>query len=215
MKTLDELKKKTESKGEDFAKRKFLTLKDKDAVRIRFRQELTEDSKNYDAERGTALVTGVHTNPLNFKIRAGCTAESEEHGFQCWACEQFMENPKDNGKWRPQQRFFINVAVQKEDGTWEAAVFEQGFGKSHIGNDLVENAIEFGSIVDRTYKLSRKGSGFNDTEYSLLPLAESDEPEEVKALELYNFDGLAKTYPYNEQQEHFFPTEEKDPAKKW
>lgn len=211
MKTLNELKKATQSKSMDGTKRRFLALKDKDALRIRFRQELTEDSKNYDDERGTALVIAVHSNPLNFRLKLACTAESEEHGFRCWACEQVTSE----SKWRSQQKFLINVVVQRDNGTWEPFILEQGFGRSHIGNALVDNALEFGSIVDRTYRLSRSGSGFNDTLYSLLPLAESPEPVELADVELFEFDGLYKKIPYEEQQEFFFPSEENDPSKSW
>jgi hypothetical protein len=211
MKTLNELKKATQSKSGDGSKRKFLSLKDKDSFRIRFLQELTEDSKNFNEERGTALLVAIHVNPLNFRLKLACTAESEEHGFRCWACEQVASD----SKWRSQQKCIINVAVQRDSGTWDVAVLEQGFGRSHIGNALVDNALEFGSIVDRTYRLSRSGSGFNDTMYSLLPLAESPESDDVKALDLFDFDGLYKQLPYEDQQEFFFPSEDKDPSKSW
>lgn len=211
MKTLNELKKAAQSKTFDGAKRKFLTLKDGDAHRIRFRQELTEDSKNYSEERGTALVVSVHTNPLNFRLRLACTAESEEQGFRCWACEQIPQN----NRWRAQQKMLMNVAVQEQNGTWEPYILEQGFGKSHIGNALIDNALEFGSIVDRTYKLSRTGSKLHDTSYTLLPLAESEESDDLKQVELFSFDGLYKSLPYAEQQEFFFPSDEGSPAKSW
>jgi hypothetical protein len=206
MKTLNELKKVAQSKSFDGAKRKFLTMKDGDAYRIRFRQELTEDSKNYDEERGTALVVSVHTNPLNFRLRLACTAESEEQGFRCWACEQVPSN----SRWRAQQKMLINLAIQESNGNWDSFILEQGFGKSHIGN-----ALEFGSIVDRTYKLSRTGSKLHDTSYTLLPLAESEEPDDLKEIELFSFDGLYKQLPYEEQEAFFFPSDEASPTKSW
>ena len=42
---------------------RWLKLADGQSVKIRFIEELDEDSANYDAERGLALVVKEHTNP--------------------------------------------------------------------------------------------------------------------------------------------------------
>ncbi len=210
MKTLAELAKSIEKKtNTDGPKREFLTLKDGQSERIRFRQELTEDGEGYDSEKGSALIVRVHTYPLDFRKKLGCTAESEEFGNQCWACEQIAENKK----WYSKQRFYINLGVLNEEGVWEAKMFEQGFGDSHIGQTLVEFGTEYGSIVNRPYKIKRSGSEMNNTSYSLTPLAEADEPKELAELELLSFDGLVKYLPYDEQAAYFYG--QKDATKSW
>lgn len=211
MKSLAELKKKTEKKDfGDGPKRTFLTLKDGQFFRTRFRQEMVEDGKNFDADKGSALIVDVHSNPLDFKKKLGCTAEKEEFNFECWACDQIGEN----NKWRSVTRFYINAAVLNDEGIWEPRMIEQGFGKSHIGQTLVDYTDEYGSIVDRPFKFSRSGSGLNDTSYSLIPLDKADEPKELAELELLTFDGLVKYLPYAEQQA-FFYGQKTDPAKSW
>jgi hypothetical protein len=200
MKTLAELQKKTEKRTSDGPKREFLQLSDGQFFKVRFRQEMSEDASNYDAEKGTALVVSVHSNPLDFKKKLGCTAESEEHNFQCWACEQTSENKK----WYPKTRFYINVAVLGEDGTWENKVLEQGFGDSHVGPLLIEFASEYGSITDREYKFKRTGKEMNDTNYTLTPLKEGKEPKEFGELPLNSFEGLVRYLPYDQQEDYFY-----------
>jgi hypothetical protein len=213
-KTLADLQKKVEKKSSPYSdkpKRNFLTLKDGESVRLRFLQELTEDAKGYNEARGAAEVIGAHTNPLDWKKKSGCTVEDEEKGFQCWACEQVFES-KDNNGWRSRNHLLINVAYQNEDGSWTVAILDQGFGKAHVGNDVVEFAGEYGTITNRTFKFSRNGKG-QETDYTLLPLDPSDEPKELAEVELHSFEGLYKKIPYEEQQTYFFSNG--DPANKW
>ena len=47
--------------------KKYFSLKDGDSFKIRFRQELTEDSANNDSEAGTAVTTNVVTSVINWK----------------------------------------------------------------------------------------------------------------------------------------------------
>lgn len=196
LKSIKDIKKKVESKqGGNFdGESPFLTLKDGDKYRIRFLQEFEEDSELYDERRGTVRVVEEHTSPKNYKLRAVCTAEDEG---RCWACEQ-TSNPEIGKRWRPRLRFYTNVIVRGDDGD-KVKILAQGFGGKNIGTDMLEAAEEYGALGGQDFNLKRRGSGMNDTEYSLLPLAPKEMSDEDKALEVIDLDKFIKTIPYAEQ----------------
>jgi len=49
---------------------RWLKLADGQSVKIRFIEELDEDSANYNEARGLALVVSEHTNPKDYKRKA-------------------------------------------------------------------------------------------------------------------------------------------------
>ena len=53
----------------DTPKVRWLKLADGQSVKIRFIEELDEDSSNYNADRGLALVVKEHTNPKDISVR--------------------------------------------------------------------------------------------------------------------------------------------------
>ena len=55
---------------ENRAKVRWLKLADAQSVKIRFIEELDEDSANYSADRGLALVVKEHSNPKDYKRKA-------------------------------------------------------------------------------------------------------------------------------------------------
>ena len=56
---------------------KWLKLADGQSAKIRFIEELDEDSANYSQDRGLALVVKEHVNPKDYKRKAVDTMESE------------------------------------------------------------------------------------------------------------------------------------------
>lgn len=205
VKTLAELEKSVApaSGSSKSTTKKYLTLSAGDSIKIRFRQELTEDAKFYDDSIGTAIIVPVITSPINWKWRAASTAQLDKFGFRCWGTEQAA---KDRA-WKPRPHLIINIAVETEPGLWEPRIIDTTFSKSHIGNVMLEYAKEFGTITDRYYKYSRQGSGASDTMYSLIPLDVSEMPESIKNLPTHDLDNVYLTLPY-EKQERFFTTGE-------
>lgn len=203
VKTLSELEKTTATGGPKEKVRKFLTLQDGESLKIRFRQELTEDAKFYDDSFGTAITIPVVTSPINWKWRAASTSQLEKFNFKCWATEQMI---KDKA-WKPKPHLVINVAVETEPGTWEPRIIDTTFNQRHIGAVLIEYAKEFGTITDRYYKYSRKGSGASDTNYSLIPLDVSEMPSHIAELPMHDLENTYLVLPY-EKQEKFFTTGE-------
>jgi len=202
LKTLKDLEKNIPSQSASGTK-KFFTISSGETFKIRFRQELAEDSKNFDEQIGTATLVPVVTSPINWKWRAASTSGLEKFNYRCWASEQVAKD----GRWRPKTHLLINVAIETEPGTWEPRIIDTTFNQRHIGLILMEYAKEFGSITDRYYKYSRTGSGAQDTNYTLIPLDQSPMPENIKSLPLHDLNSVYMTLPYA-KQEAFFTTGE-------
>jgi hypothetical protein len=181
----------------------FLSLKDGDSAKIRFLQELDEDSQAYDERRGAVLVLEEHSSPKDFKKTAMCTAETEG---RCWACEQ-TSTPEIGKKWKPKMRFYANVIVRNPDGEDKVKILKRGFSDKDVGNDVINIVEEFEALSDKDLKISRKGSKMNDTSYSLLPLAPKPLTKAEKELELIDPWKFVKNIPYD-QQAAFYAGEE-------
>lgn len=176
---------------------KFLNLKDGDSYRIRFRQELTEDSTNYDSERGTAIVVPVVTSPINFKWKAVSTANMAEYGNRCWATEQVASD----GRWKAKPHLLVNVAVEA-DGKWEPRVLDTTFNQRHIGQTLLEFAKEYGTLMNQDFKFSRTGSGASDTNYNIIPLGPKEATFDDAEMPLHDMDNIYKLLDYDRQREY-------------
>jgi len=107
----------------DGPKVRWLKLADGQSAKIRFIEELDEDSANYNADRGLALVVKEHVNPKDYKRKAVDTIESEGRD---WAEEMHRKDPKAG--WRARLRFYCNVLVDDGieshtllSGQWELA----------------------------------------------------------------------------------------------
>lgn len=173
---------------------RWLKLADGQSVKIRFMEELDEDSANYDEGRGLALVVKEHTNPKDFRRRAVDTMESEGRD---WAEEMHRKDPKAG--WRGRLRFYCNVIV--DDGIEEpyVAIWSMGVSKMSVFNTIREYAIETGSISNLGWKLKRSGQG-TETSYTLIPSAPDTEPYDWKSFEPYPIEMALNKIPYAEQE---------------
>jgi hypothetical protein len=213
-KTLKDLqnstKRQVSSMSGDKVKR-FFTIKPDESFQIIFRQELTEDSANFDEEIGVAHVVRVHSNPADFTKNAICTSDDERYGYKCWACEQI---DKDRG-WKAKQHLLINVAVlDPTTNVWEPRVIDQKFTSAHVAETIVEYALEYGTLTDRAYKISRKGSK-QDTQYNLIPLAPREMDESITGLPFHDLTKIYRSFPYAEQQGFYIGAEESAGASSW
>ena len=206
IKTLKDLEKAVVEKGPKGGAKKFFTVNAGQSYKIRFRQELTEDSKNYNPEVGTGITVPVVTSTINWKWKVASTAGMEKFNYRCWATEQSVVDKA----WRPKPHLLLNIAVEIEPGVWEPRVLDTTFNQRHIGLTLLEYAKEFGSITDRYYKYSRTGTGASDTNYSLIPLEPSQETQEIKNMPSHQLDSVYKMLPYEQQQAFLTTGEVKD-----
>lgn len=176
---------------------RWLKLTDGQAVKIRFIEELDEDSPNYSADRGLSVVVKEHTNPKDYRRKAVDTMESEGRD---WAEEMHRKDPKAG--WRGRLRFYCNVLV--DDGIEEpyAAIWSMGVSKQSAFNTIREYALETGSISNLTWKLKRSGSG-TETVYTLIPSAPDSEPYDWGTIEPFDIDLALNHVPYAEQEAYY------------
>lgn len=180
----------------------YLKLADKEQLRIRFLQELSEEAPGYDEARGLASYVKVHQNPKDFKKQALCT-RGEGNG-DCYGCEQYSKGTKETGRWKPKGRLYVNVLVKAADGD-QIKVLQQSLFAKHVALTLMEFAAEYGSITDRDYKIKRTGTEMNNTSYSLTPLEKSDSPT-IEG-ELHDLSTVVRHVPYDEQHDFYEATD--------
>lgn len=172
-------------------------------------------------------------DPKNgWKNRANCTQESQG---QCYACERVTDHSvewADRKGWKQKEKFYINViagepAVEKttnaagrdieknwptnidrETGDGTVYLLEQGTYNGiydSLADYFLEEEVSGGTITDKFFKISRKGSGFNDTSYSITPLKEIPEgAKDLSEFDLYDIKESALTEVPYAQQEAFY-----------
>jgi hypothetical protein len=179
---------------EDRPRVRWLKLADGQAVKIRFIEELDEDSANYDEGRGLALVVKEHTNPKDYRRKAVDTMDAEGRD---WAEEMHRKDPKAG--WRGRLRFYCNVLV--DDGIEEpyVAIWSMGVSKQSSFNIIREYALETGSISNLTWKLKRNGQG-TETSYTLIPSAPDAEPFAWGDIQPFPLENALNKIPYAEQE---------------
>lgn len=199
---------------------------DGDSVVFRFAQEVDRDATHFSEKQGVGFVNIEHNHPdpkNGWKNRASCTMETQG---ACLPCEKVADYSVDwNGRkgWKQKEKFYINVIageprevkvrvngqdrtksfptdIDKETGDGSIYLLEQGTYNG-IWDQLVENAVEDETILETYWKITRKGSGFNDTSYTLTKLKAL--PEGVKALDEFELidikEDVLKEVPYAQQ----------------
>lgn len=182
---------------ESRAKVRWLKLADGQSVKVRFIEELDEDSPSYSAERGLALVVKEHTNPKDYRRKAVDTMDTEGRD---WAEEMHRKDPKAG--WRARMRFYCNVLV--DDGLEDpyVAIWSMGVSKQSAFNNIREYAIDTGSISNLTWKVKRNGQG-TETSYTLLPSTPDSEPFDWKDIRPFPLESALNKVPYAEQEAYY------------
>lgn len=188
--------------GDSGPKTVWFKIADKQAVKVRFLQELDPDSENYSQKNDLGFLAVEHVNPKNFRRKAICSADEGA----CYGCEQHAKDWKAG--WKQKTRLYINVLV--DDGKNEpfVAVLSQGNGPKSITPTLLEYATDDGTITDRWWKVKRSGSQVSDTSYMLLP--GSAATENVEDYELFDLNKVVRQVPYEQQEAHYLGGEVED-----
>ena len=204
-KTLSDLRKNTiENKGSGGPQdgervQRYFTVKSGESFLIRFRQELTEDSQNYSEDAGVAHVVSVHTNPNDFRKSAVCTGD---------------QVVRDRG-WKAKQHLLVNVAVYNaEDDVWEPRVLDQKFTGAHVAETVVTFASEYGTILDRDFKISRTGQK-QQTKYNLIPLAPKDANESIASLPMHDLTRVYRIMNPAEQAGFYIAEDDSSSSNDW
>lgn len=169
-------------------------------VTVKFLQELSKSSKNYNEAYGTFLGAVEHQAPgkQGYLSRGLDTMELEGRD---WAQEQHLKNPTEG--WRAKENFYINVAVFDErTGQASAKIMSR-----NIHNEFVTDLVEIyeangGSITEGVYTITRRGSG-TQTSWRIKPAPESADfstdsliPWDLKA-------HAVRHVPYEKQREFY------------
>lgn len=176
---------------------RWLKIADGQSIKIRFIEELDEDSAHYDAERGLSLVVKEHTNPKDYRRKAVDTMDTEGRD---WAEEMHRKDPKAG--WVGRLRFYCNVLV--DDGLEDpyVAVWSIGVGKQSPFNTIRDYALETGSVSNLTWKLKRNGMG-TETNYTLIPVGPDNEPFDWSTVKPFDLN-LALNHVSYADQEAFY-----------
>ena len=177
---------------------RWVKLVDGQSAKIRFVEELDQDSASYSEDRGLSVVISEHTNPKDYKRKAVCTQDSEG---RCFGCEMARKEPKSG--WRSRLRFYCNVLVDDGTETPYIAVWSQGISKQSAFNNIREYALDTGSISNLEWKLKRNGQG-TETNYTLLPSKPDTEPFTWTGYEFHNLEKVVREVPYAEQESFYF-----------
>ena len=173
---------------------RWLKLADGQSVKIRFIEELDEDSANYNEARGLALVVSEHTNPKDYKRKAVDTMDTEGRD---WAEEMHRKDMKAG--WRARLRFYCNVLVDDGIEAPYVAIWSMGVSKQSAFNTIREYALETGSISNLTWKVKRNGQG-TETSYTLIPGGPDKEPFDWATIEPFPLEKALNKIPYAEQE---------------
>lgn len=197
---------------------KFLRLKDGQKVKIRPLQELDESAKNFDPEMGVALFTKEWNHPTD--NRRSVVDDSDPkgsvgqellnkfgwHGDQNGGRGPITENGIDKAgpdTYRPKYFMYLNVLV--DDGVKEpyVAVIKGNTNERSVqAPRLIAVHENNGSITDRWFAYSRKGSGLGDTAYQLEPLDKDPKDKfDAKSFkdQLHDLDEASPRVPYERQ----------------
>jgi hypothetical protein len=181
---------------ENSPKVRWLKLADGQSVKIRFIEELDDESANYSADRGLALVVREHSNPKDYKRKALDTMDTDGRDF---AEEMYRKDPKGNAGWKAKLRFYCNVLVDDGIEAPYVAIWSMGVSKQSVFNVLREYALDTGSISSLVWKLKRNGQG-TETNYTLLPIAPDSEPFDWSGVSPFPLEAALKKVPYAEQE---------------
>jgi hypothetical protein len=184
----------------------WLKLEEDETVRLWILQELDRGAENYHEECGIGLMATEHANPDNWRRKAVCTAGEDS---QCLGCEKHKELGWKAG-WKQKSRIYLNVLVERKDGTREVAVMSQANGpRSVIGPMILDLAVEENTITNRWYKLSKSGSE-KESSYTFTPsMKESTDVDPTEyADQLNDLHKAVRLIPYEEQFDYYFAADQ-------
>lgn len=125
------------------------------------------------------------------KLKDGDAVKGIVTGDECIYYKKWVDgktvdcSPEDEGS---SFRFMVNMLVN-EEGTYKAKILDQGRKVYEALRDLSTDGYE----LDRTViKISRAGSGLNDTRYTILPVPNGvlndTQLEELSSIELHKLE---------------------------
>jgi hypothetical protein len=229
LKEYQERKRAEEARREEAAKprvQRFALQKDGDSAIVRFGQEIDDDAKGFDPEVGKGVVHIFHTNgddPKNgFMNAAKCSTETQGACLPCEKVQNSNVEWEQRKGWKQKEKFTINVIAG------EPKEVEINGKKKYFTTDLPDDAkggtvylVEQSTyngiydslsnfflntkasketILGKTFQITRKGSNFNDTSYSIIPVEDLPKTATpLKEFELVDVQEVLSDVPYGQQ----------------
>ena len=197
-KALGDIMDRVSNNSQDREKSRWFKINAGQTVKVRFLQEVDADSERYSEANGLVLAASEHTKPADYRVKCVCTMADEN---KCYGCEQNIIEPRKG--WNARTRLYANVLVDDGKEAPYVAILSQGFSGKSITPMLLQAAENYGSVSDRTYSITRMGSG-TDTSYTLFPGAPDEKPFDVEKHELFDLEKAAVRVVSYDEQEAFF-----------
>jgi len=197
LKGINENEKKQAERREAAANKvTWFKILDGQSFRIRFLQELDEDSPGYNSSNGIGFVAVEHSNPDNYMAKALCSFDDQG---ACYGCEQSRAGVKG---WKQKNRLYINVLVDNGKDDPFVAVLSQGMSNKSITPSLLSHLEDSNSITDRWWRIKRSGSTATDTAYVASPVMQAldDKDPAADSFTLFDLDKAVRDVPYDEQE---------------
>lgn len=200
-------------KSQESQASKFFKPKPDQKVKIRPLTELDFDARNYSEKNGLALFVKEYQHPNQYRLsfvdtmatEGACVGQelANEYG---WKQPDKDEDPEGHAawkNWRPKERVYLPVLLDDGENPESIVVLQLGMGpKQAQWNALEECHNNNGSIVDRWWVYSRKGSGQYDTTYSLSPLDRDDDLPEASQYDVPDLEQFVNRIPYADQRRY-------------
>lgn len=180
----------------------WFSLKDGESAKVRFLQELDQESTGYSEKNGVGFIAVEHSSPADFRRKALCTANEGA----CYGCEQnrlsYQNDTEEKGKWKQKSRMYINVLVDKAGEEPFVAILSQGNSAKAVTPTVIEYATESGTITNRWWKITRKGAGLSDTSYTIMAYDPKDDVN-AEEYELFDLKSVVREVAYEDQEAHY------------
>lgn len=183
----------------DRPKANWFKIESGETLTVRFLQELDESSPNFNPAFGVykGLVERQAHGRNGYLSRALDTTETDPEGRD-FAAEMYKKT-KEPG-WKRRENFYINVAVDRGDGKPAVEILSRNLHSSFVDDLSDEYDDNDNSITDKTFTITRRGSG-TDTKWKL---KESKDELDVTGLEPWDLDTYAvRDIPYENQREYY------------
>lgn len=228
---------------------RFNLEKDGDSAVVRFAQEMDADAKGYDPDAGMGVVHIFHVNgddpKTGFMNAMKCSTEDQGACYACDRVKDYSIEWNDRKGWKQKEKFVINLIAGEprevtvtENGKEKKKYFTTDLSDDAKGgvvylleqstyNGIYEALAKFflntkaskETILGKTFEISRSGSGFNDTKYTIIPV--EDLPKTATPLsefELFDVQSVLPEVPYAQQDAFYHkngsaaPTPAAEPA---
>lgn len=182
-------------------KASWFKIREGEKVVVKFLQELDENAPKYNPAFGTFLGAVEHQapGPKGYLSRALDTRESEGKDF---AQELYMSDRERYKDLRPRENFYINVAVQTENGV-EAQILTRSLHSPFVQDliELYEEDLPDG-ITGVPIQIARRGTGAS-TVWKVKVMSQEDDFD-VSGVEPWDLKKNAvRDIPYEKQQEYY------------